>query len=204
MNDTAGDLYIKYGPNHVGLDVAAIVVGVLGVIGIALSGGILAVFISAPLIAGAIGLGTVGGAITVAGLGLSLTGAFLAGVDVSAKDSGYHKVGPGGAYRSERLTLSLVHQADVKIYVPVDNQTVTAWSGAFTVFSGPTADSTKNYFMSQQLSKLDTQTIVISDSSVPTTADLLANFTRVHYDQSSIGFGEKLALEQNCSLGGLD
>ncbi|KAJ7096568.1 hypothetical protein B0H15DRAFT_946043 [Mycena belliarum] len=198
MNDTGSTLYIKYAANHVALDVAAIVTAVLGVIAAAVTGGIIAAGISAAVMSAT--LGVAGGALSLAAL---VTGV----IDFTAKDSGYHTVGPGGTYRSQKLTLSLVHQADVKLTAVVDDNTVNMWSGSFTVFTGPTAGSTKKYKMSQQLSKLDSKQVVIHDIDNPSdlARDLFSNFTRVNYPHfNTTGFTKKLALQQSCSLAALD
>ncbi|KAJ7201768.1 hypothetical protein B0H12DRAFT_1287486 [Mycena haematopus] len=207
MNDTTSTLYIKYAANHVGLKVVAIITAVLGVIAAVVTGGIAFIAVSAPVVAAGIGLGTAGTVVGVGAGGLSLAALISAAIDISAKSGGYHAVPPGGTYRSEKLSLSLVHQADVKLTAKVNDTALNMWSGSFTVFSGPTADSTKNYFVSQQLSKLDSNLVMISDTTGSTSLELdalFANFTRVYYDKSTIGFGEQLALNQNCSLAGLN
>ncbi|KAK7051940.1 hypothetical protein R3P38DRAFT_1631485 [Favolaschia claudopus] len=199
MNDTNSTLYIKYAANHLGLQVAAIVTAIAGVIAAVLTGGVIALQISTTLIAAS--LGASGGALSLAAL---VTGA----IDLSTKDSGYHAVAPGGTYRSGKLTLSLIHQADVKLTAVVNSNTVNMWSGSFTVVTGATAGSTKKYFMSQQLSKLDFKQVVISASANAAVLDkgvteTFANFTRVFYP--STGFTDKFPfLEQSCAAADLD
>ncbi|KAJ7790717.1 hypothetical protein B0H14DRAFT_3891054 [Mycena olivaceomarginata] len=179
MNDTTSTLYIKYAANHLALDVVAVVTAALGVIAAVVTGGILVLAISAPVILAALGVG--GGVLSLAAL---VTGS----IDLSAKEGGYHAVAPGGTYRSEKLTLSLIHQA------------------IFTVVTGPTAGSTKKYKMSQQLSHLDHQRVSINDNSNPLdlAQSLFENFTRVHYETSGTGLQEKLAVQQSCSLSDLE
>jgi len=74
---------------------------------------------------------------------------------MTAEKEGYHLCSPGGRYRSEKLSLSLVHQANVIVYKKTGDNTIQLWSGAFTVWSGPTADSDKEYKLSDHLSDLD-------------------------------------------------
>ncbi|KAJ7574910.1 hypothetical protein C8J56DRAFT_901840 [Mycena floridula] len=197
LNDTNSTLYIKYAANHVALDVVAVVTAALGVIAAVASGGIIALGISSALIAAS--LGVAAGSLSAAAL---VTGA----IDLAAKDTGYHAVGPGGTYRSQKLTLSLIHQADVKLTATVNVNTINMWSGSFTVFTGPTAGSTKKYKMSDQLSKLDSKQVVITESTnaLDLATDLFSNFTLVYYPQSSTGFTKKLALQQSCLLSDLD
>ncbi|KAJ7791429.1 hypothetical protein B0H14DRAFT_3890617 [Mycena olivaceomarginata] len=197
MNDTTSTLYIKYAANHLALDVVAVVTAALGVIAAVVTGGILVLAISAPVILAALGVG--GGVLSLAAL---VTGS----IDLSAKEGGYHAVAPGGTYRSEKLTLSLIHQADVKLTSVVDDITIDMWSGSFTVVTGPTAGSTKKYKMSQQLSHLDHQRVSINDNSNPLdlAQSLFENFTRVHYETSGTGLQEKLAVQQSCSLSDLE
>ncbi|KAJ7843798.1 hypothetical protein B0H14DRAFT_3868501 [Mycena olivaceomarginata] len=188
MNDTTSTLYIKYAANHLALDVVAVVTAALGVIAAVVTGGILVLAISAPVILAALGVG--GGVLSLAAL---VKGAIMLSP-------------PEGTYRSEKLTLSLIHQADVKLTSVVDDITIDMWSGSFTVVTGPTAGSTKKYKMSQQLSHLDHQRVSINDNSNPLdlAQSLFENFTRVHYETSGTGLQEKLAVQQSCSLSDLE
>ncbi|KAJ7201994.1 hypothetical protein B0H12DRAFT_520917 [Mycena haematopus] len=195
LNDTSSTLYIKYAPNHAGLDVAAAVVGAIGVLAALASGNVFAVLIDVSAIAGALGVG---------GAALSGAGFLLAAIDLSSSNDGYHLVAPGGTYRSSKLTLSLIHQADVHLAAIVDANTMTLWSGSFTVVTGPTAGSTKTYRMSSQLSKLDQEQTSITAAATATTAELerFGNLSLVQTHSSL--FATKLAFEPNCSLSDLD
>ncbi|KAF7351773.1 hypothetical protein MSAN_01610700 [Mycena sanguinolenta] len=194
LNDTSSTLYIKYAPNHVALDVAAAVAGAIGVIASLASGGAFAVLIDVAVISTELGVG---------GAALSAAGFLLAAIDLASGNDGYHLVAPGGTYRSEKLTLSLVHQADVHLALIVDDNTMNLYSGSFTVFTGATAGSTKRYTISSQLSKLDKEvtTVTTTDSS-SADLELFANVTRVRVQTDLLA--PKLAFQQNCSISDLD
>ncbi|KAJ7456049.1 hypothetical protein B0H11DRAFT_1925977 [Mycena galericulata] len=191
MNDTSGTLYITYAPNVVALDVVEVVTAVLGVIAAVATGAVLVVGISSPIIIAMLG---------ISGGSLSLAQLLTAAIDITAKNEGYHAVAPGNSYRSDKLTLSLIHQADVKLIEQVNSTAIDMWSGSFTVFTGATAGSTRRYLLSQELSKLNFKLVVIQDTSDDATG-LFSNFTLVH---TNSGFAEKLALQQSCSLAELD
>ena len=76
-------------------------------------------------------------------------------IELSAKEHGLHgPYGNGAKYVSEKLTLSLVHQANVVAVKKNGDGTMTVYSGSFTVWSGATDKSTKTYYLSHYLSKL--------------------------------------------------
>ncbi|KAJ6506849.1 hypothetical protein C8R45DRAFT_1208823 [Mycena sanguinolenta] len=195
LNDTSSTLYIKYAPNHVALDVAGAIAGVIGVIAALASGGAFAVLIDVAAISTQLGVG---------GAALSAAGFLLAAIDLSSGNDGYHLVAPGGTYRSSKLTLSLVHQADVHLAQIINDNTMNLYSGSFTVFSGATAGSTKRYTMSSQLSKLNLEvtTVTVADTASDAELAKFGNFTRVQV-QSDL-FAPKLAFQQNCSISDLD
>ncbi|KAF7344203.1 hypothetical protein MVEN_01710800 [Mycena venus] len=199
MNDTSSVLYIKYAANHVALDVAAVVTAVLGVVAVVVTAGAASVAFVPALAIIELGLGgAVGGTLTLAAL---VTGS----IDLAAKKAGYHSVAPGNSYRSSKLTLSLVHQADVQVVQQINNSTINMWSGSFTVFTGATAGSTKTYKLSQQLSKLDFKQTTFTQSTGSQAlfeeTDLFSNFSLVHYNDGS---AKKLALQESCALSDLD
>ncbi|KZV79033.1 hypothetical protein EXIGLDRAFT_707884 [Exidia glandulosa HHB12029] len=154
MNDTGSDMYIKYAANDLALTVAAVVTGALGVVAAVVSGGVL--LLAADAVAIGVGLGVGAGTLSLA----ALVGGSIA---ISANKAGYHTVPPGGVYRSEKLTLSLVHQADVLVALQVDDNTLELYSGSFTVWTGPTAGSDKRYNLSDHLGSLDHQTAKVSN-----------------------------------------
>ncbi|KAJ7899779.1 hypothetical protein B0H13DRAFT_2336825 [Mycena leptocephala] len=195
LNDTRSTLYIKYAPNHAGLDIAAAIVGAIGIIASVASGGLFDVLIDVASISYELG---------VAGAGLSAAGFLLASIDMSSSNDGYHLVAPGGTYRSSKLTLSLVHQADVHLAAIVDSTTINLWAGSFTVLTGATAGSTKTYKMSNQLSNLDFETTTVTASDTATAAELaqFGNITIVQAQSNLIS--KKLAFDQNCSVSDLD
>jgi hypothetical protein len=63
----------------------------------------------------------------------------MAGVGTQAVGQGYHAVPAGQSYKSEELSLSLVHQADVIMAQQVGTNIVIVYKGSFTVWSGTTA-----------------------------------------------------------------
>ncbi|KZV92833.1 hypothetical protein EXIGLDRAFT_836186 [Exidia glandulosa HHB12029] len=169
MNDTDSDMYIKYAANDLGLAVLAVVTGAIGVVAAVASGGVLLIVADAVAIGVALGVGA--GAMSLA----ALVGGSIA---VSANKAGYHTVPPGGIYRSEKLTLSLVHQADVLLARKVDNDTLELYSGSFTVWTGPTADSDKRYNLSSHLKDLDRETAKISDIADSKTVEIVEGYQK--------------------------
>ncbi|KAJ7021321.1 hypothetical protein C8F04DRAFT_1195643 [Mycena alexandri] len=189
-------MFIVYSANNLGLAVAGVLTAIAGVILVTITGGIAAAAIVPAIAAIANGIGT---GITV-GVGLAELGlAFyphhtlaadsmhrrLGAAAVAAQTAGMHSVGPGGTYRSGKLSLSLIHQANVQAYRVVDNVTLLVWSGSFTVFTGPTAGSTKTYKLSDQLPKLDNKQVVFHDATTMglnnPADDLFSNFSFVQY-----------------------
>ncbi|KZV79032.1 hypothetical protein EXIGLDRAFT_707883 [Exidia glandulosa HHB12029] len=156
MNDTGNDMYIKFAANDLGLNVLSVVTGALGIVAAVASGGVLLVAADTVAIGVGLGLSVGAGTLTLA----SLVGGSIA---ISANRAGYHTVPPGGVYRSEKLTLSLVHQADVLVATEVDDDVLDLYSGSFTVWTGPTADSDKRYKLSDYLNSLDHQQAWLSD-----------------------------------------
>lgn len=74
-------------------------------------------------------------------------------IELSARNNGLH--GPYGKdfkYVSEKLSLSLVHQANVVAVKKNGDGTLTVYSGSFTTWSGATDGSTKTYNLSDHLS----------------------------------------------------
>ena len=73
-------------------------------------------------------------------------------IEVSAQQHGLHgPYGQGAKYVSEKLSLSLVHQANVVAVKRNGDGTLAVYSGSFTVWSGATDKSTKTYYLSQHL-----------------------------------------------------
>lgn len=76
-------------------------------------------------------------------------------IELSAKNNGLHgPYGNGAKYNSEKLTLSLVHQANVVAVKKNTDGTLNVYSGSFTVWSGATDGSTKSYNLSDHLGEL--------------------------------------------------
>lgn len=102
-NDTDVDMWIKYGPNMAALGIASSL---------------------AIMLPGKYQLQT----LTTAGLAVA-THVF----DNELRGQGYSRVGPGGTYRSEKLTLSLFLQANI-VQVGADGMgrrgVVDCWTGA--------------------------------------------------------------------------
>ena len=74
-------------------------------------------------------------------------------IELSAKNHGLNNpFGKGSNYNLERLSLSLVHQANV-VAVKKSNSTLTVYSGSFTVWTGSTNNTTKTYYLSSHLGK---------------------------------------------------
>lgn len=87
---------------------------------------------------------------------LEITGDILdvteAAIELSARNNGLHgPYGNGTSYISEKLSLSLVHQANVVAVKNNGDGTLTVYSGSFTVWSGATDGSTKTYKLSSHL-----------------------------------------------------
>lgn len=59
------------------------------------------------------------------------------------------------AYTSNKLTLSLVHQANLIVIKEISPTRIGVWDGSFTVWSGVTANSTLEYNLTEYLDKLD-------------------------------------------------
>ncbi|KAF7366213.1 hypothetical protein MVEN_00498500 [Mycena venus] len=154
LNDTNNVLYIKYAANDAGLQVLNDFVQAIETIDWSED--------EAPAPTGPSKL-----AVAVAPAQPAVTaGSFMVGVTTEAVGQGYHYVPAGQSYKSEELSLSLVHQADVIMAQQVATNIIIVYKGSFTVWSGATANSTKNYNMSSQLGGLQKQAFQISGGIV--------------------------------------
>lgn len=73
-------------------------------------------------------------------------------IEAAAQNAGLRgPIAPGGSYKSDELSLSLVHQANVVVERTNSDGTMTIYSGDFTVWSGSTKNSTKTYNLSEHL-----------------------------------------------------
>ena len=124
-NDTKDIMMIKYGPHGQALAISGLSVGLLGAL---FTGGASLAISGAALAAGAC---------TAAGAGIG-----IAEFVRKCEENGMHRVEPDGWYKSEKLTLSLVHQANIVLINPKTNR---VRKGVLTVWSGPTDDSCNCY-----------------------------------------------------------
>jgi len=145
-NNTDDIMYIIYGPNILALEISGLIVGVVAIIA---SGGTLIPGLEAAAV-------TVfaGGAVAT-GLGALALGATGMALDKEMEKQGYRKRSPGEEYKSEKLPLSLVHQANIIRVTTIpeskpganDGQVVVK-NGSMTVWTGSTNGSTRDYYLS--------------------------------------------------------
>lgn len=126
MNDTEAEMFIKYAPNSEALTISGIVLGVFGLLPVA------------PVVGAVVG---------VAGVAVATVG--MKDVSTELKKRGLSKIPPGGKYISEKLSLSLVHQADIMLVQTLDDKRISIKRGSMTVWSGETNNSTKRYNVSE-------------------------------------------------------
>ncbi|KAJ7611326.1 hypothetical protein FB45DRAFT_941547 [Roridomyces roridus] len=178
LNDTSSTVYITYAPNKVGLEILYDFINALASVdwsevGAEESLGTVPSDAS-KLAASATHEAASATHTTSAAHAASATTApvtvdsFIASVAKSALSQGYHAVPAGNSYVSEKLTLSLVHQADVimaQSITGVDNM-VIVYKGSFTVWSGSKDGSTKHYNLSSQVGSLQKQVFEIINGTV--------------------------------------
>lgn len=128
-NDTNDVMYIKYGANMGALRWA----GIAAAIATAIAGGGAA---SAAL------AGAVASRAATAGAGLTLAGLEIAKevLDSELKNDGYSAIKPGGTYKSDKLSCSLILQADIVL-----KGARGVRRGTLDVWTGPTDNSCNRY-----------------------------------------------------------
>ncbi|KAJ7612736.1 hypothetical protein FB45DRAFT_1117309 [Roridomyces roridus] len=129
---------------------------------------------------------------------------FIASVGSGALAQGYHAVSAGDSYVSDKLTLSLVHQADVILAEQINTTNmVMVYKGSFTVWSGATDGSTKTYTLSSQLGSLQSQAFEIASGTVVavgTAAVVGAEQVVIQHIQAEEAAGQMDAATANAAI----
>lgn len=122
LNDYDEPIFIKYSAKSLALKTAGFILAAGAIIGTA---------------------GTAAPAIIAGGLASTIsTGMIFAGraLEANLRADGYTEIGPGGIYTSEKMTQSLLTQANI-----VRKKETGAEVGSMAVWTGVTADSTMEY-----------------------------------------------------------
>ncbi|KIJ42565.1 hypothetical protein M422DRAFT_48183 [Sphaerobolus stellatus SS14] len=167
VNDTDCDLYIIYGANQVGLTIAQLATAVLGFIA--------AIPSDSADMELVVALETMESALDFTGNVLVVT---EKAIELSVKNHGLHgPYGKNSKYVSGKLSLNLVHQANVIAVKKNGDGRLTVYSGSFTVWSGSTNNSTKTYNLSSHLRDLDMRIVTpVDHKATPNLKEKIATY----------------------------